>query len=98
MGCWPQTIMEIFRLYQYQIGMPVVVVLAIFVAMIIGAIYVRTRSLAHLAVMSIYSFAVFGTMFVNDAYLEVQYHTAMYVITIALATVFVGMILKLVKE
>lgn len=98
MTCFPTTPLEVFKFYEYQYGIPTVVILALFVTIIIAAIYLHTRSLAHLAVLSLYSFAVFGSMFVNDVFLEAQYHTAMYVITAAIATVIVLVVLKLVKE
>lgn len=98
MSCFPTSPLEVFKLYEYQYGIPVVVVLALFVGIIITAIYLHTRSFAHLAVMSIYAFSVFGAMWINDAFLEAQYHTAMYVIFAAVASVIVMVVLKLVKE
>ena len=74
------------------------VVLGIFVMIIILAIYVHTRSMAHLAVMGIYSISVFSTMWASEVFFEGQIHTAMYVIAVSIASVITLMILKLVKE
>ena len=98
MTCWPTTPMEIFKLFEYQYAIPTSVILLLFVGIIITAIFLRTRSFAHLAVLSIYSMAVFGGMFVNDAFLEDQYHVVMYVILMAVASVSVSLVLRLVKE
>lgn len=98
MTCWPETLMEIFRLYTYQYDIPVAVILGFFVGIIILAIYVHTRSLAHLAVMGIYSLSIFATMWASDAFFESQIHTAWYVIALAMASVVVLLVLKLVKE
>lgn len=98
MGCWPSGIMEIWRLYEYQYGVPVAVVLGLFVGMIILAIYVHTRSLAHLAVMGIYALSIFSTMWASNAFFESQINIAWYVVAIAIASVGVMLVLRLVKE
>lgn len=98
MTCLPEKPLEIFNYWLYQYGIPIPVVIGLMIGMIIGAIYVRTKSMAHLAVMSIYAVTVFGSMLINDAYVESQYHTIVYVIAVAIATVITMMVLKLVKE
>jgi len=98
MTCFPEKPLEVFKFFEYQYGMPTVVFLALLVGMIIVAIFLRTRSFAHLAVMSIYAMSVFGSMWLNDVYLAEQYHTAIYILAIAIATVITIMVLKLVKE
>lgn len=98
MTCLPEKPLEIFNYWLYQYGIPVPIILGLMIGMIIGAIYVRTKSLAHLAVMSIYAVSVFGAMLVNEAYVESQYHTVVYVIAVAMASVITMMVLKLVKE
>lgn len=98
MTCFPEKPLDVFRFYEYQYGIPTVIILAIFVGIIIAAIYLHTRSLAHLAVLSIYAFAAFSTMWINDSFLEAQYHTVSYIIAIAVASLFVLVVLRLVKE
>lgn len=98
MTCLPEKPLEVLNYWLYQYGIPIPIVLGLMIGMIIGAIYVRTKSLAHLAVMSIYAVTVFGAMLVNDAYVESQYHTVVYVIAVAMASVITMMVLKLVKE
>ena len=98
MTCFPTNPLDVFKFYEYQYGIPTIVILALFVGMIIMAIYLHTRSLAHLAVMSIYSLSVFGAMFLNNTYLEQQYHMAIYIIMVVVASVIVMLVLKLVKE
>ena len=96
--CLPEKPLEIFNYWLYQYGIPVPIILGLIVGMIIGAIYVRTKSLAHLAVMSIYAVSVFSAMLLNDAYVESQYQSVIYIIAIAIASVITMMVLKLVKE
>lgn len=98
MTCLPEKPLEIFNYWLYQYGIPIPIVIGLMLGMIIGAIYVRTKSIAHLAVMSIYAVSVFGAMLVNDAYVEQQYHTVIYIIAVAVATLLTMMVLKLVKE
>jgi len=98
MTCMPEKPLEIFNYWLYQYGIPVPIILGLIVGLVIGAIYVRTRSLAHLAVMTIYAITVFGTMLISDAYIESQYHMILYVVAIAIASVIVMMVMKLVKE
>ena len=96
--CLPEKPLEIFNYWLYQYGIPVPIILGLIVGMIIGAIYVRTKSLAHLAVMSIYAVSVFSAMLLNEAYVESQYQSVIYIIAIAIASVITMMVLKLVKE
>ena len=98
MTCFPEKPLDVFNFYNIQYGIPTVVILGLLVGVIIAAIYLRTRNLAHLIVLSIYSFAVFGTMWINDEYLLEQYHTVMYIIALAMASLITVLFLKLVKE
>ena len=96
--CLPEKPLEIFNYWLYQYGIPVPVVIGLMIGMIIGAIYVRTKSLAHLAVRSIYAITVFSAMIVSDAYVQAEYHSIIYIIALAVASVITMMVLKLVKE
>jgi hypothetical protein len=98
MTCWPTGVMEIWRLYEHQYGIPVSVILGLIVGMIILAIYVHTRSLAHLAVMGIYAISIFSAMWASNEFFEEQINVAIYVIAIAIASVTVMFVLRLVKE
>lgn len=98
MTCLPEKPLEVFNYWLYQYSIPIPVIIGLMLGMIIGAIYVRTKSLAHLAVMAIYSISVFGAMLVSDAYVETQYHIVVYIIAIVIATLMTMMVLKLVKE
>lgn len=90
--------MDVFNLFQEFYGIPNAVTLGIFLTMIAGPIVVATRSMAHLAILGIYIISVVGTTFVNDTYLEPQYHTMLYVIVLAAASVVVLLVLKVIKE
>lgn len=98
MTCFPEKPLDVFNFYDYQYGIPTVVIMAIFVAIFIAGIYLRTRSLAHLIILSVYSFSVFSAMWIGDQFLEEQYQMAIYVIALALGSLLVVMLLKLVKE
>lgn len=98
LNCLPEKPLEVFNYWLYQYGIPVPVIIGLMVGMIIGAIYVRTKSIAHLAVMSVYAITVFSAMIVADTYIETQYHAIIYIVAIAIASVITMMVLKLVKE
>lgn len=98
MTCLPEKPLEVFNYWLYQYAIPVPLILSLLVGIVIGAVYLRTRSLAQMSVMTVYAVSVFGTMLINDSYIEQQYHTIMYVVAVSIASVIVGMILKLVKE
>lgn len=97
-SCFPSQLLEVFDLYNIQYGIPTVLIFAFLVGIIVTAIYLHTRSLTALIVMAMYTFAVLSAMFVNDTWLEAQYHTALYVLFIAIASVITLLILRLVKE
>jgi len=96
--CLPTKPLEIFNYWYYQYSIPVTVILGLLVGIIIVAIYVRTKSIAHLVVLSTYAVSVFSAMLVNDAYIEQQYHTVVIIIAVAVASVLTMFVLKLVKE
>lgn len=97
-ACFPTTPLGVFDFYEIQYGIPAVIILGLLVGMIIVAIYLRTRSLTQLTVMAMYAFAVFSAMWINDSWLEAQYHTAVYVLALVIASAIVVMVLRLVKE
>lgn len=96
--CFPTGFMEMWEIYELQYGVPVAVMLGLLVGIIIMAIYVHTRSMAHLAVMGIYALTIFSTMWASNEFFEGQIETAWYVIGVAVATVVVVLVLRLVKE
>lgn len=98
MTCWPTSVMEIWRLYQYQYGLPVPLVLGLFVGIIILSIYVHNRSMAMLSVLGIYAISVFSAMWLSESFFDAQIKTAIYVIAVSMASVIVMLVLKLVKE
>ena len=98
LSCLPVKPLDVFNLYDstYGNGMTVVI-LALIVGSITMAIYLRTRSMAMLTVLGIYEIATFGALLTSQ-YISSQYQIAEYVVVLGIATVFVVMILKLVKE
>jgi hypothetical protein len=90
--------MEMWEIYELQYGVPVAVMLGLLVGIIILAIYVHTRSMAHLAVMGIYALAIFSTMWASNAYFESQINIAWYVVAVAIASVIVMLVLRMIKE
>lgn len=98
MTCFPALPLDVFKFYWYQYGIPTSIILGLLVGIIIVAIYVRTRSIIHLSVMSIYAFAVFSSMWVNDSYLEAQYHLAVYVVAVGIASGITMMVMRLGRE
>lgn len=87
-----------WEIYELQYGVPVAVMLGLLVGIIILAIYVHTRSMAHLAVMGIYALAIFSTMWASNAYFESQINIAWYVVAVAIASVIVMLVLRMIKE
>ena len=97
-SCLPTNPLDVFNLFDVTYGAgATTIVLAMITGTIIAAIYLRTKSLALLSVLGIYSFAAFGSLMLSP-YITSQYQTAVYVIIIAATSVFVMMVLKLVKE
>ncbi len=98
MSCWPTNPLDVLGAFDTIYGAgTTLVVMALILGVIEMAIYMRTRSMAMLAVMGIYTIAAFGGMMTSPL-ISSQYHIAMYVIIIAVASVMVMMVLKLVKE
>jgi hypothetical protein len=97
-SCLPSGVMEVWRLYEYQYGIPVSVVLGLLVGMIVLAIYVRTRSIVHLAVGGLYTIAAFSSMWAYNSFFEEQVKMAIYVIAVSVASAITLLVLKLVKE
>lgn len=98
LSCLPSKPLEVFDLYFYQYGIPTSVIFGLLVGIFVVAIYLRTRSLAHLTVLGIYSLVAFSAMWVSDTFLEEQYRMAIYILALAFGSVLVVMVLKLVKE
>lgn len=98
-SCLPTTSpLQVWQIFDIQVGTgTTLIMMALVLGAIEMAIYMRTRSLAMLAVLGIYTIAAFGSMLLSP-YISSQYHIAEYVIILAVASVFVMMILKLVKE
>lgn len=97
-SCLPTNVMQVFQLYDIQFGSgTTLVIMALILGVIEMAIYMRTRSLAMLAVIGMYTIAAFSAIITNQ-YISSQYHIAIYVIAIAATSVFTIAILKLVKE
>lgn len=90
--------MDVLNIFHEFYGIPNAVTLGILLTMLAGPIVVYTRSMAHLAILGIYIISMVGSTFVADAYLEPQYHTMLYVIVLAAASVVVLLVLKVIKE
>ena len=73
------------------------IMMGLIVGAITMAIYLRTRSLAMLAVLGVYELGIFSTILTSQ-YLNSQYTIAIYVVGLAATSVFALMILRLVKE
>lgn len=96
--CWPTSLEEFFQIYDIQTGVPFQFVLGLLIGIIVLAIYVHTRSLAHLAILGIYSITAFSAMWANHAFFQSSVNIALYVIAFAIASVIVMVVLKFVKE
>lgn len=99
LSCIPSTNpMEVFHAFDVTYGTGfTTIVMALIIGVITVAIYMRTRSMAMLAVLGIYEIGVFSTILTSQL-ISSQYQIAVYIIGIAATTVFAIMILKLVKE
>lgn len=99
MTCIPSTSpIEVFHAFDvtYGSGMTLLA-MALIIGTIEIAIYLRTRSLAMLAVLGIYTVAAFGSI-ITSSYFSSQYHIMVFVVILGGASVGLIMILKLVKE
>lgn len=98
MTCWPESPMEIFRLYTEVYEFPPGVTLSIIIAIIAGPIIVSTRSVAFLAIIAVYIIALVGTNLAADVWIAPQLHTIVYLAVIAAASIVVIFILKIARE
>lgn len=98
LSCPPTTPLEVFKAFDitYGSGMTLLV-FALILGVVEMAIYLRTKSLAMLSVLGIYTIAAFGSIMLSP-YISSQYHIAEYVIIMGAASAALVMILKLVKE
>lgn len=86
------------QVYQEFYGIPNAAILGLVLGIIIGMIYVHTRSLAHLAVLGLYVVALVGSTFAAEAYVAPQYTIAIYVIAIGITSAVILFVLRLIKE
>ena len=97
-SCLPQTPVGVLSLWDNQIGQGTsLIMLALILGSIEMAIYLRTKSLAMLSVLALYSIAAFASI-LTSPYIASQYHYTVYVIIFAVTSVAVMAIFKLVKE
>ena len=98
MNCLPTNPLDVFNLYdvQYGSGMGITMV-SLLLGIIVMAIYLRTRSLAMLAVLGIDVFATFTTL-LTSKYISSQYQIMEYVIILAATSAVLFMVMRLVKE
>ena len=98
MNCLPTNPLDAFNLYDQMYGAGTsITMVALLLGIIIMAIYLRTRSLAMLAVLGIDVFATFTTI-LTSKYIASQYQIMQYVIILAVGSAILFMILRLVKE
>lgn len=99
MTCIPSSSpLEVFHAFDvtYGSGMTLLA-MALIIGTIEIAIYLRTRSLAMLSVLGIYTVAAFASI-ITSSYFSSQYHIMVFVVILGGASVGLMMILKLVKE
>ena len=98
MSCMPANPLDVLNIFDVWFGTGFsILAMAMIIGTITIAIYVRNRSLPMLAILGIYEFAVFGSIFTSK-YLASQYQISIYVVGIGLATAVVMMVLRMIKE
>lgn len=98
MSCMPSNPLDVLNIFDVWFGTGFsILAMAMIIGTITIAIYVRNRSLPMLAILGIYEFAVFGSIFTSK-YLASQYQISIYVVGIGLATAVVMMVLRMIKE
>lgn len=96
--CLPTTPVDVLKIWDMQIGQGTsLIMLALILGSIEMAIYLRTRSLAMLSVLALYSVAAFASI-LTSPYFASQYHYLVYVVIFSVTSVAVMAIFKLVKE
>lgn len=97
-SCLPTTPVDVLKIWDVQIGQgTTLIMLALILGAIELAIYMRTKSLAMLSVLALYTVAAFASI-VTSPYFASQYHYIIYVVIFGAASVGAMMIFKLVKE
>lgn len=58
----------------------------------------HTRSLAHLAVLGIYTASIVSATWLSDSYVAEQYRIILYVIALAIGSMVIIFVLKVLRE
>ena len=99
--CLPTNPMDFYKIYHEVYGIPNVVVLGMFLGIIIGAVYVHTRSNTMLAILGIYTVAGLGATYAaeaNEQGIGPQLTLVYYVIALSIASAVVVFFLKVLRE
>ena len=98
LSCLPTTPTGVLALWDDQIGVGTsLIMLALILGAIEMAIYLRSKSLAMLSVLAIYSVAAFAAILTSPL-IASQYHDIEYVVIFGATSVAVMAIFKVVKE
>jgi peptidoglycan/LPS O-acetylase OafA/YrhL len=97
--CFPSTNpLEFFTFWNKVYGIPNAVILGLFLGLIIGAIYLKTRSLIHLAILGIYAISIVSATWASETIIAPAYQTVLYIIAVAIASLLVVIVLKSARE
>ena len=94
----PDNPLDVFSFYQYQYGMPNAVTIGMFLGILVAGIYIKTRSLATLAILGIYTIVVGGVIWASEAVIAPAYHSILWIIAIAITSLVVIAVLKVLRE
>lgn len=97
-SCLPKTPLEVFHLFDVFYGPgTTVLIYALILGIIELGLYIKTKSLALLAVLGIYTIAMFGVV-LSSSIIGPQLLSIEAVLVVAVASVITMMALKFVKE
>lgn len=94
----PQNPIDVLGLFDVTYGAGfTLIVMAIILATLTLAIYIRTKSLPMLTILGLYEVGAFGAILTNNI-VSSQYHIFIYVAIFGAVTAGMMLILRLVKE
>jgi hypothetical protein len=89
---------DVFKFYNYQYGVPDALVLGLFLGILVAGIFLWTRSLNILVILGIYVVTVTSVFAAAENTIAVGYEGVMWIIALALTSIVVIAVLKILRE
>lgn len=97
MTCYPTKLMDVWKFYTYQYGIPDAVILGLFLGILVAGIYLYTRSLNILVILGVYVIAAVSATWANSS-VAPAFQGIVWIIALAISSMVVIMIMKVTRE